>query len=107
MLTTEINIEHEILLERLFNEYCLLLYRKTYPLTDNNVFNYFLDFYSWRYKDQTDIMEKYFLNPIKKITKEEYSISDIYCIRNNRLWSDNIMKNYNEYLKNELKNVVT
>lgn len=50
-MTTQLNEEHKQLLTELFNSYCLLLYGRTYPLTDKNLFNYFLDFQRFRFRN--------------------------------------------------------
>ena len=102
-MKTRLEDNHKILLEKLFNEYCILLYKRTFPLTDQNLFNYFLDFYEWKFRGDERILNTYFVIPILEITENDFSISKIICISNNKLWMENLLRNYNEYLNNELK----
>lgn len=101
-MTTKLNYENQILLEELFNEYCMLMYNRTYPMTDNNLFNYFLDFYKWKFRDEENNLEMYLKNPVKLITKDDFEITGIYCIKGEKLWVEGLMRKYNQYLKDEM-----
>jgi len=106
-MTTQLVKEDEELFTILFNEYCLILYEKTYPLTDNNVFNYFVDFYKYHYSLEYNYSDLN-LNKLEtvsfKTTKDNFYLTFnnerfVSCMRSNSLFVPNLYKSFNNYLK--------
>jgi len=103
-MTTQLIKEDEELFTILFNEYCLILYGKTYPLTDNNVFNYFVDFYKWYWdKEGSHRIVGYLDNFSIECDSHYFKLQNIdhvfNCIYDNKLYVSSLYKSFNNYLK--------
>jgi len=52
MLTTKINKDDYDKLKKYFDEYCMIIYNRLYPVTDNNIKLYFQDIINYHYKGE-------------------------------------------------------
>jgi len=75
MLTTKINKDDYDKLKKYFDEYCMIIYNRLYPVTDNNIKLYFQDIINYEYKEGLPKhLEQSMYNNININSFEVYSI---------------------------------
>ena len=100
MLTTKINEKGYALLERLFNEYCEIIYGKHYPVTDNNIKTYYQEALIHYYGKDNFSDEDKIIKSFNNINEDEFLVYDYYLILHNELRMYNKLEIYNNALKN-------
>ena len=107
MLTVNIKKEDKEILKKLFDEYCNLVYNREYPLTDRNIYNYYLAFIQYYY---ADMFEHWVHNgakiDLKKnslyIRKSDNLKANYCCIINSSVQLKDHLEDFNKELKEKL-----
>jgi len=109
MLTTKINKKALEQLTKFFDNYCKLIYGRTYPLTDNNLINYFKDVISYHLNKTGGALVETERVGYNVINENEFTKWGWYVIRNNKIHDidyfidfDNCLKELN-YVNNKDK----
>ena len=95
MLTTKINKEDYKTLEIYFNNYCMFLYSKVYPITNNNLKQYFADVILYYNGYNLDLS-------ILEINYGKFWIDGYYLIYFSNLYERTRLEDFNNYINERI-----
>lgn len=95
MLTTEINKEDYETLEIYFNNYCMFLYNKVYPITDSNLKQYFADVILYYNGNNLNLS-------ILDIDYDTFWIDGYYLIYFSKLYERTRLVDFNNYINERI-----